>query len=497
MPIPLKALIRNLLLPVGVAGSCLSFQLSILASDQTTDGSASEPSSSNSASTKPIRGFTSRDRSRPPAARVWNRSLSRSASPNTTIRVAIPVEAAAEAESKIRFVSASGAEDGAVVATESNTTDPETPEISPRADVPEETPALSVKEQLLNALRAQREATAGGNQQPAKPGTLTILHAPRTKGDVADSPKQMPNATSEPKAADPQHVDPSHGHATHPGTSTTPAPHSDSVPPGDSSRIGLSRPLDADLQSTDPFIRERAQRYLRLEMQLLKLRASQAAAAELPPAHSELAPTRPTPQPESHESQHDELPHSVNTEQPGSKLPSEPDAISTNETGMHGESAPPSVTESNAAIRENMVVDGPIDRLGLANNLFAVGQYPLALEMYEQASAEILTSHQTFWVEYQTANCLRRLDKKAEASQRYRKLASEPEAGWLSQQAQWWVETLEKIRILESTLADHTIDQHRTSVEEIEAGSADEEGSPHPAPAQSIQKESQPDAIAH
>ena len=69
--------------------------------------------------------------------------------------------------------------------------------------------------------------------------------------------------------------------------------------------------------------------------------------------------------------------------------------------------------------------------------------------------------------------------------------------GWLSQQAQWWVETLEKIRILESTLDDHTIDRHRATVEETEAGTADVESSQQqPASAQSVQKESQPDAIA-
>jgi hypothetical protein len=488
MPIPFKTLIRNLLLPVGVAGSCLSFQLSILASDQTIDGPASEPSSSNSASTKPIRGFTSRDRNRPPVTRAWNRSQVQSASPSDTIREAVPFEAAAE--SKIQFVSASGAEDSKVVTPTAPPTDPETPEISPRADVPKETPPLSVKEQLLNALRAQREATVGGSEPPAKPGTLTILHAPRTRDDVVDPPSPPQNATGENKTADPQH-------ATPPGASTTPVPSDDTASDGNNSRIGLTRSFDADLQSTDPFIRARAQRYLRLEMQLLKLRASQAAAAELPPADRELIPNQPTRPHEAHESQHVELTDSENTELPDSKLPPDADLISTNEADVHGESASPSGTEPNASIRENIVVDGPIDRLGLANNLFAVGQYPLALEMYQQAAAEILTSHQTFWVEYQTANCLRRLDKKAEASQRYRKLANQPEAGWLSQQAQWWVETLEKIRILESTLDDHTVDHHRATVEEIETGSVEKENSPQPAPPQSVQKESASDAIPH
>ena len=94
-----------------------------------------------------------------------------------------------------------------------------------------------------------------------------------------------------------------------------------------------------------------------------------------------------------------------------------------------------------------------------------MGEYPLALEMYQQTDVKSLTSHQHFWVEYQTANCLRRLGKGAEASIRYRRLAEQPEAGWLSQQANWWVETLEKIRILEKTLAEHALDSHAPAVD--------------------------------
>ena len=128
-----------------------------------------------------------------------------------------------------------------------------------------------------------------------------------------------------------------------------------------------------------------------------------------------------------------------------------------------------SAPSANAALLQNVVVDGPIDRLGLANNLFAVAEYPLALEMYQQATGPELSSQQKFWVEYQLANCLRRLGNPAEASNRYRKLASQPEAGWLSQQARWWVETLEQIRILEKVLKDNSVEQSRKLIEDTEA----------------------------
>lgn len=493
MPHSFTTMVRNLILLAGVACSCLSSQLPIRASDPANDGPVEERSPSNAASRKPTRGFTSRDTSRPPAAREWNRSQTRSASPKATIRETFPIDAAASVpESKIQFVSASGAEDGNVAPTKTAEAKSDIPEISPRAELPRGTSQSSVKEQLLNALRAQREAMIRGSESPARPGSLTIFHAPGTTADTLEPPDAQSTTTSDAPAGRPPNVDPFH--STLPDTSLNDVAGSATSSAANNSRVGLTRPLEADLQSTDPFVRERAQRYLRLEQQLLKLQASQAAAAELPTAREELLSS----QPEFKESQRINLPNSLNAEVPSSVLSAESDAMPQNEADTRGEPDSRTSTESNTAIRENIVVDGPIDRLGLANNLFAVGQYPLALEMYEQASAETLTPHQKFWVEYQTANCLRRLEKKGEASQRYRKLANQPEAGWLSQQARWWVETLEKIRILESTLAEHAAENHRASVEEIETRSTHAENAPQPsAPVRSIQKESQPDAIAH
>ncbi|MCA9011583.1 MAG: hypothetical protein KDB01_17645 [Planctomycetaceae bacterium] len=476
MPHTLNTVVRNLILLVGVAGGSLWFQLPIRASDPVNDAPVEERSPSTAASGKPTRGFTSRDRTRPPATREWSRSQTQSASPKVRIRNTFPIDTTAPVpESKIQFVSASGAEDGKVSPTKTAAADPDIPEISPRAELPGGTSQLSVKEQLLKALRAQREAMIRGSEPPPRPGSLTIFHAPGTTADTVKSPDAQSATTSDAPAGRTLNVDPFQSPL--PDTSVDDVPGRTTSSAANNSRIGLTRPLEADLQSTDPFVRERAQRYLRLEQQLLKLQASQAAAAELPTTKGESFSS----QPESRESQRTNVPNALNADVPGSEVTAESDAMTPNETDPHGEFETEASSATNTAIRENIVVDGPIDRLGLANNLFAVGQYPLALEMYEQASAETLTSHQKFWVEYQTANCLRRLEKKGEASQRYRKLANQPEAGWLSQQARWWVETLEKIRILESTLAEHAAENHRAAVEQIETRSTQIDSSPQPS----------------
>lgn len=124
---------------------------------------------------------------------------------------------------------------------------------------------------------------------------------------------------------------------------------------------------------------------------------------------------------------------------------------------LHGESGTNvhSATENAPhAASEHAVVHGPIDRLGLANNLYAVGEYQLAMKMYEQTEMAELTAQQQIWTEYQMANCLRRMGRNAEASNRYRRIAEQPEAGWLSEQSRWWVDVLEQIRQLQSSLEE-------------------------------------------
>ncbi|MBC7967683.1 MAG: hypothetical protein H7Z17_17345 [Fuerstia sp.] len=376
---------------------------------------------------------------------------------------------------RIRHVSASGPEDGEVSTAAETEASPAGDSEQAESEKSAPTSSLSVREQLLNALKKQREATLGAPPS-AIPGSLTIMNSP-----VAPVPHPEPAVQT-----------PIELPATVHDEATVHAPPVSTV----KSRIGLTRTLEADLQSTDPYVRDRAQRYLRLEMQLLKLRANHAAAAEHP------APNEDHHVPAS-VAEHVPEPSSVITTPTDPEHHESPDEHSANDSAVH-EPAPADpqkdahVQSSPPLIMENVVVDGPIDRLGLANNLFATGEYPMALEMYQETAKSELTAQQHFWVEYQTANCLRRLGKPAEASQRYRKLADHPEAGWLSQQARWWVETLEKIRSLEKTLADNAFDHHRAIVEEVERASQQAENPPAPPATDSSQhKEATHDDHAH
>ena len=75
--------------------------------------------------------------------------------------------------------------------------------------------------------------------------------------------------------------------------------------------------------------------------------------------------------------------------------------------------------------------------------------------MYEKIDMTELTAQQQIWSDYQMANCLRRMGQNGDASNRYRRIAEQPEAGWLSEQSRWWVDVLEQIRQLETSLEEN------------------------------------------
>ena len=427
---------------------------------------------------------------------MWNRAALRPepvrATPSTDL-TRVP---------EIRQINACGAEEGevsAAVASEaasSGLSDPaESVDSAP-------TSSLSVREQLLNALRKQREATVGAPPLVI-PGSLTMMNSPTVPSQraAAHLPEPPIETSGEIPVESPLPVHSESSFLTSPANTAR-------------SPIGLTRTLEADLQSADPYVRNRAQCYLRLEMQILKLKANQAADAE----HStqNAGPHVPEPAAEhAPEPASDAVSPTLSADR--HKIPNKPAASHSPANAVTSEEQPDEhgprpaeeseivhpqddapVKSPHTSMIENIVVDGPIDRLGLANNLFAVGEYPLALEMYQQTATADLTAQQHFWVEYQTANCLRRLGNPTEASNRYRKLAEHPEAGWLSQQAHWWVETLEKIRSLEQALADNALDQHRAALEEVEKATQHIQNRPAAqAPGQSLQKESTHDASDH
>ena len=284
----------------------------------------------------------------------------------------------------------------------------------------------------------------------------------------------------------------------------------------------------------DPLEMEKAQRFLKLKMQLMQMKSRMKSPQELAAGNSELTPSASqqtdsehgTPEPgiefysprnQTHDS-HDGSISGADSHAKQGTLPAEAGHVSDShlpasaesdhahgvpqhdseeehnlsELAGHGDQHE-STSAAASALPGTDVVEGPIDRLGLANNLYAVGEYALALRMYEHVEQSELSAQQQIWAEYQAANCLRRLGKSGEASNCYRKIAGQPEAGWLSDQSRWWVDTLERIRQLEKSLEsdnEQPVDPApatpfagaRSDTDHADSDHQEQDGTSHPAP---------------
>ena len=488
-----------------------AFSEELTAASTSLNKKSTGPITSQIATQQSAPAFAARIGNISPASGTWNRTPSRSAGLWTSSQVA------SRKQSNIRFASASGIDESVTSPVEISTpqeantpTQPADESLAAAAETnatsdqssPPAPSSISAKEQLLNALRMQREAITNPNSlKPTKPpGSLTIMNSPTvTQKSPSESTKlatPLSSATSSSKSPT----------STNQKGKSAEIDDSTMQPKPSKSFAGLTQTLEEELNSDDTYLRERAQRFLRLQKQLLQLRSRQAAAAETATqnvthntgdnsipvnpgntatATQSLAPSRnlnlgsndgTSDQNNAEQQSSDDSTLTQNFNAPNvsnSDQLTQPKENNADET-MSNESHQARLERSAiASLLDNVVVDGPIDRLGLANNLFAVKQYPLALEMYEQTTGPELSSQQQLWAEYQTATCLRHLGNPAEASNRYRKLASQPEHGWLSQQAHWWVETSESIRILEKALKDHSIEQCREVIENVEAATVE------------------------
>lgn len=266
--------------------------------------------------------------------------------------------------------------------------------------------------------------------------------------------------------------------------------------------VGLSV-VDEDVNSDDPLIRERAKQLKMLQERLRIIMEKQRRAKQAQPPVAPSPGPQPEPQPhvpDPHSTPQPDPhppvigpkpePHPVAPDQhpvphpephppvPGPKPephPPGPDVPPQPHPESHPERHPATPDQEphppgpnshpEAQPAETTTIEGTIDHLGLANNLFALGHFDVALDVYQQADMSTLSPQQQFWVEYQQASCLRRLGRSAEASNRYRRLADKPEAGSLSELSQWWVTTLEKKRQLEKKIGTHP--QNATSAEHV------------------------------
>jgi hypothetical protein len=194
---------------------------------------------------------------------------------------------------------------------------------------------------------------------------------------------------------------------------------------------------------------DKADRIDRLQDQLEALqRVLDRRRANLPAAMPE-PPQRAVPEPPRPGIPVTEPPAATETEEPERAL-DEPSDQGTLPPGLT-ESAP-AAQDAQSELFPKGIVDEPVDRLALADSLFASGQIDLALQAYRQVDGSVLAGEDRLWIEYQLANCHRRLQDYSEAERRYRQVAGEKEGGMYATQARWWLDSMTARRALEADL---------------------------------------------
>lgn len=131
-------------------------------------------------------------------------------------------------------------------------------------------------------------------------------------------------------------------------------------------------------------------------------------------------------------------------------------ATSASETGIG--STPSSNDDQNAesisSISVSNVVDGPIDRLGLATSLFATKELRECLKILEAVNLRPLSVEDRQWHDYLAASCYRDLGNRSEAAGLYRSVLQRSSSTWISSAARWWLAHIDERAQLEQKLQD-------------------------------------------
>ncbi|MBL8851694.1 MAG: hypothetical protein JNG89_18580 [Planctomycetaceae bacterium] len=265
------------------------------------------------------------------------------------------------------------------------------------------------------------------------------------------------------------------------GGSDAPLPMEPTTPPAStqSDELTPSVLLD-DIDATARAKQVRMER-LRRQLQQLGEASRRVAPAHEPPtvpetleSDAQLPEEHPTP--EAHEVADPPVAGDGLAVPPPADIDAPPLESGTDEHAHpeeHGtEASPPANPHAPHAAAEAEVLPGAqIDRLALADSLFATGQSDLALQAYDSIELMKLAAADRYWIEYQIANCHRRLGNKPEAEQRYRRIAGLIDGGWCATHARWWLDALAKKADLERDLEQIKLTLQATE-EQLNAKSA-------------------------
>lgn len=125
----------------------------------------------------------------------------------------------------------------------------------------------------------------------------------------------------------------------------------------------------------------------------------------------------------------------------------DPNTLTPTSNGMSGSSTE-SKTDGSApdasASPFNTLTNDPVDKLGLANNLVAIGSYQTATQILLELSKDKLLDETTRnWVHFQLGRCYLGINLIPEAKEAFRKSAESVQSDIAQRTSKWWLDQLE------------------------------------------------------
>jgi len=78
----------------------------------------------------------------------------------------------------------------------------------------------------------------------------------------------------------------------------------------------------------------------------------------------------------------------------------------------------------------------------IAENLYKLGEYQAALDIYQLIVKNNITKDEKMWISYQMANCYRKLNSYNEAVEAYSEIEEVYEGTYWAKQAQWYIQDI-------------------------------------------------------
>lgn len=117
--------------------------------------------------------------------------------------------------------------------------------------------------------------------------------------------------------------------------------------------------------------------------------------------------------------------------------------------GEEGEKVEETITLNNEDKEAQKTVDVVkseekiVHPFGIAENLYKLGEYKTALELYKLIDKDKVEDERKIWVLYQMANCYRKQELYDDAVKVYKELRDGYEGTYWSKHAQWYIQDIE------------------------------------------------------